>query len=118
MPLYVAHHRHPPHACPAAGETGALLLAHVSAASAARYGLAIQAEAVLDGAHELILVVEAADRERVERFMAVFARFGSVEVRPASSSEEAVARGGCAAGSGERDYSRNASPPSVQGEQA
>ena len=29
-----------------------------------------------------------------------------------------VARGGCAAGSGERDYFRNAGLPSVQGEQA
>src|ERR671932_2096305 len=98
MPLFVAQHRHPPDCCPAACEAGALLLTHVSAASAARYGLAIQAEAVLDEAHELLLVVEAAERAQVERFMAVFARFGSVQVWRASSCEVAVARGGCGAG--------------------
>ena len=77
MPLFVAQHRHPAAACPAAPAAGALLLAHISAATAARYGLAIQAEAVLDEAHELILVVEAAERAQVERFMALFARFAS-----------------------------------------
>ena len=96
MPLFVAQHHHPPEACPASRQWGSLLLAHVSAATAARYGVAIQAEAVLDQEHGLILVVEAADREHVERFMAFFARFGSVQVLPASASEAAVARGSCA----------------------
>jgi hypothetical protein len=97
MPLFVAQHRHPPGACPAAQGSGARLLAHVSAANAARYGVAIQAEAVLDGEHCLLLVVQAADREQVERFMAFFAGRGSVQVLPASSAEDAVARGGCLA---------------------
>ena len=98
MPLFVAQHRHPAEACLAAGEAGALLLAQVSAATAAQYGLAIQAEAVLDEAHELLLIVEAAERAQVERYLAVLARFGSVQVWPASSAEEAVARGGCGRG--------------------
>jgi len=96
MALFVAQHQHLAQACPASREAGALLLAHVSAATAARYGLAIQAEAVLNEAHKLILVVEATDQAQVERFMAVLARYGSVQVWPASSSEEAVARGSCA----------------------
>lgn len=95
MPLFVARHRHPPQTCPAAPLWASLLLAHVSAATAARHGVAIQAEALLDDAHELLLIVEAADRAHVERFMGVFARWGSVQVLPACSAEAAVARGGC-----------------------
>lgn len=96
MALFVARHRHPPDACPAAPESGHLLLAHVSAANAARYGISIQAEALLDENHCLFLVVEAAEQAQVERFMAFFNRFGAVQVLPASCSETAVARGGCA----------------------
>ena len=95
MALFVAQHRHPPDACPSSPASGSLLLTHVSAVTAARYGVTIQAEAVIDGDHCLILVVEAAEREQVERFMAFFTRFGSVHVYPASSGEAAVARGGC-----------------------
>lgn len=94
MPLFVALHQHPPDTCPASS-SGFLLLDHVSAATAARYGIAIQAEAVIDGEHRMVLIVEAAERERVERFMAFFARYGDVQVLSASSGEEAVARGGC-----------------------
>ena len=95
MPLFVARHRHPPETCPAAPLWASLLLARVSAATAARYGVAIQAEALLDDAHELLLIVEAADRAQVERFMGGFARWGSVQVLPASTTEAAVAHGGC-----------------------
>jgi hypothetical protein len=95
VPLFVAEHHHPPDRCPAATESGELLLAHVSAATAARYGVAIQAEAVIDGEHRLILVLEAARREQVERFMRFFTRYGSVEVLAASDSETVVARGSC-----------------------
>jgi hypothetical protein len=95
MALFVAQHQHPPGTCPAAAASGFLLLDHVSGATAARYGVAIQAEAVIDGEHRLILVVEAASRDHVARFMAFLGRFGRVEVFPASCSEAAVARGGC-----------------------
>jgi hypothetical protein len=97
MALFVAQHQHPPGTCPAAAASasGFLLLDHVSAATAARYGVAIQAEAVIDGEHRLILIVEAASRDHVARFMAFLGRFGRVEVFPASYSEAVVARGGC-----------------------
>ena len=98
MPLFVVQHEHLPERCPAAFESGSALLAHISAATAARYGVAIQAEAVLDGEHRLLLVLEAASREQVERYVRFFQRFGSVEVWAASCSELAVARGGCRAG--------------------
>jgi hypothetical protein len=56
----------------------------------------IQAEAVVNDAHTLYLIVEADSRDRVEGFMAPFAQAGTVEVLPASSCEAVIGRGGCA----------------------
>jgi hypothetical protein len=71
-------------------EADAALLAGVSAGNAARYGVAIQAEAVLDADRSLVLIVEAAGREQVEEFMATFARRGRVQVHDGSPAEEAL----------------------------
>jgi len=90
----VAQHDYSLETRPTSPELGALLLAHVSAATAARYGVTIQAEAVIDEEHRLILIVEAAGRENVERFVAFFTRFGSVQLYSASSGEETVRREG------------------------
>ena len=49
--LFVAQHRHPPGQCPASPGSGPLLLSRVSAATAARYGVTIEAEALIDGEH-------------------------------------------------------------------
>ena len=95
MSLFIATHQHSAETCPAAPPAGDDLLSHVSSAVAARYGVSIQAEAVVDGEHCLILVLQATHRDQVEAFMAFFARFGSVVVCPASTSEAAVARAGC-----------------------
>ena len=98
MPLFLALHSHAPERCPAAEPAAAeQLLAHISAATAARYGVAIQAEAVLEE-HAIYLVLQAASQEQVERYMAYFAPLGAVWVRPAVSGEVAVTRQGCAAG--------------------
>jgi hypothetical protein len=96
MPLFVAQHQHSASQCPAAGASGAWFRGHMSAATAARHGVAIQAEAVIVGQHRLILTVEAARRESVEAFMAFFARFGAIYVLEATTAEDAVARGDCA----------------------
>ncbi|HET7035369.1 MAG TPA: hypothetical protein VFI42_06780, partial [Thermomicrobiaceae bacterium] len=96
VPLFVVEHQHPPERCPAAAEWGGMLLAHLSAATAARYGVAIQAEAIVAQPHRIILILEAAEREQIERFMRFYQRFGPVTISLASTSEAAVARGGCA----------------------
>jgi hypothetical protein len=67
----------------------------VSTANAARYGVAIEAEAVIGVGHVLLLVVEAATRETVERFLARLPGRGEVTVLAAVTAEEAVERGGC-----------------------
>jgi hypothetical protein len=72
-----------------------LLLSGVSAAAAARYGVTIEAEALLDGEHLLLLVVEAASPQAVRRFLAFLPGPGHLRVRPACTAEQAVERGGC-----------------------
>ena len=94
--LFVAQHRHPPDQCPASPGSGSLLLlSRVSAAAAARYGVTIEAEALIDGEHLLLLVVRAASQEAVEHFLAFLPGPGCLRILPACSAEEAVQRGGC-----------------------
>ncbi len=50
---------------------------------------------MLDGKHELVLIVESEDPEYIDNFMQPFAMAGSVEVFPASSCEAVVERKGC-----------------------
>ena len=104
--LFVAQHRHPPDQCPASPGSGPLLLSRVSAATAAHYGVTIEAEALIDGEHLLLLVVQAASREAVERFLAFLPGPGCLRVLPACGAEEAVQRGGCGP----------ASPPAPRGD--
>jgi len=115
--LFVAQHRHFPEACPALPESGDRLLSHVSAATAARYGVTIEAEALIGAEHVLLLVVEAASQEAVERFLAALPCAGDLIVRPAFTAEEAVARGGCGPTSppatGNDQVTRASRPPSL-----
>lgn len=93
--LFVAQHRHSPEDCPASHGRGELLLSHISTATAARYGIAIEAEAFIGTQHVLLLVVEAVSLEAVERFLAVLPGPGDLTILPASTAEEAVERGNC-----------------------
>lgn len=94
MPLFVAQHRHPPETC-SAFLTGSALLSRVSAAAAARHAVSIEAEALIDQEHRLLLVVEAANRQAVEDFLAFLHQEGELQVLAASTVEEAAERGGC-----------------------
>lgn len=96
MSLYVVHHQHPADRCPARNPgAAAMLLHHLSAENARRFGVAIRAEAVVDNAHTLYLIVEAPDQASVHRFMEPFVQAGRVDVWPASPCEVVVQRGGC-----------------------
>ena len=97
MPLFIATHQHPPSSCPASPDTAAELLNHISAANAARYGITILAEAIIDGRHHLLLILQAPHRTAVEQFLEFLTAVGTLEILPASSSEAAIARGGCEA---------------------
>ena len=98
MSLFVVEHQHPADHCPAQdAQMAPMLLRHLSPENAAGYDVNIHSEAVLDGEHTLVLILDAPDTEAVQRFMAPFAQAGSVEVKPASSCETVVERGTCEA---------------------
>jgi len=94
MPLFMVQHTHAPDVCPAPDPKVAPQLLQILAA-APEAGVRILAEAVVDGEHELNLIVEAADANTVERFMGPLGRMGRVTVRPASHCEKVVERGRC-----------------------
>ena len=94
MSLFVVQHRHEPAACPAGNAEVAPQLLQLLG-SAPQRGISILAEAVVDGAHELDLIVDAPDAAAVEAFMTPFGQMGSVSVRPASHCEQVVDRGRC-----------------------
>ena len=98
MALFVARHEHPAERCPARDpQMGQMLLSHLSPESASGHGITIKAEAVVNDAHTLYMIVDADSKERVDTFMTPFAQAGTVEVLPASSCEAVIGRGGCAA---------------------
>jgi hypothetical protein len=83
MALFVALHQHSAQRCPAADpQMGSLLLGHLSPENASAQGVTIQAEAVVNDAHTLYLIVEADRRDRAGGLMAPFAQAGTAEVLP------------------------------------
>jgi uncharacterized protein with GYD domain len=74
---------------------GPALVQHVTAENAAKFGVKVRADAVVDGQHTFVLIVEAADESKVKDFMAPFYQAGTVEIMPASSCETVVERAAC-----------------------
>lgn len=96
MSLYFVRHQHDADACPAQDAAmGAMLLSHLSPQNALNYGVDIRSDAVLDGQHTFVLVLDAEDKARVEDFMQPFKQAGPVEIWPASDCEAVVKRAGC-----------------------
>jgi hypothetical protein len=96
MSLYQVKHYHEAEVCPARDpERGAMLLSHLSPQNARKFGVNIQADAVLDGQHTFILIVDADERAKIEQFMQPFRQAGPVEINPASHCETVVERQGC-----------------------
>ena len=96
MSLYVVEHHHDAQTCPAGHpQMGPMLAQHVSPPTAEQYGLQLHGEAVVDGAHTLVLIVDSPEKENVEKFMAPFTQVGTVDIKPANSCEKVVARAHC-----------------------
>ncbi len=96
MPLFLVKHQHPADRCPAGDKHIApMLLSHLAVDNAKKFGIAIHGEAVIDGQHALYLIVEAAEKSSLDRFMQPFSQAGSVEIFPASNCEAVVNRGAC-----------------------
>jgi hypothetical protein len=99
MPLFVAEHHHRPETSPGCAAMRRQLLSHISAARAAAHGVTIEAEALIDGQHRLLLVLDAANAEAVTGFLGFLHDYGELAVLPASTAEQAAQREGCAAAS-------------------
>jgi hypothetical protein len=96
MSLYYVRHQHNADTCPARDpQMGAMLLAHLSPRNASKYGLTIHGDAVLDGQHTLVMIVDAPGQEQIENFMQPFKMAGPVEIAIASTCESVVERAGC-----------------------
>jgi hypothetical protein len=96
MALFVAEHTHPADHCPAANPKMApFLLQVLSNESASKAGLKIHGDAVAKGQHHLYVIVEGPNEAAVRQYLGPFAQAGTLEVIPASSCEEVVARGAC-----------------------
>ncbi len=96
MALFIVTHRHEEERCPAADPSkGSYLLQRLSKEGANQFGITVHAEAMADGQHTLHMILEANDRQQVEKFMAPFAQGGSVAVEPASHCEDVIARARC-----------------------
>ena len=96
MSLFVVEHKHAAETCPAGHpEMGPMLLKHVSAESATKFGVTIHSDAIIDGGHTYYLIVDAESEENVREFMTPFAQMGTVEISAASSCERVVSRGKC-----------------------
>jgi DMSO/TMAO reductase YedYZ molybdopterin-dependent catalytic subunit len=98
MPLFIVRHQHAADSCPAQDPLGgASLLNHLSRPNLRKFGVQIQGEAVVQGAHTMYMIVEAADEGRVREFMQPFQMAGSLDIHLASTCVGVVASGGCAA---------------------
>jgi hypothetical protein len=96
MSLYFVKHQHSPATCPAKDpQLGAMLLTHINRTNARKFGVNILGDAVLDGQHTFVLIVDAEDTSNIESFMQPFQMAGSVEITPASTCETVVERAGC-----------------------
>jgi hypothetical protein len=96
MPLFVAEHRHPADRCPAGNpQMAPFLLQILSEENASKSGLRLVGDAVARGQHHLYVIVEGPSETAVREYLGPFAQAGSLDVFPASTCEDVVARGAC-----------------------
>lgn len=96
MSLFVVQHKHAAETCPAGHpQMGPMLLRHISQGNAAKFGIKVHGDAVVDGQHTFYLILDAAGEDKVQEFMSPFAQMGSVEIWPANACETVVSRGRC-----------------------
>ncbi len=98
MALFVTRHQHAAETCPAGDlNMGPMLLQHVSKDNAARSGINIHGESVVQG-HTFYMIAEASDIEMMREFMEPFTKVGKVEIWEGNSCATVVARRNCGSG--------------------
>ena len=74
---------------------GKMLLSHIHSENASKFGVTIQASAGAESHHTLQLIMDAADKQKVDEFVTPFTQMGTVEVTTGIACEAIVARGRC-----------------------
>ena len=74
---------------------GKMLLSHIHSENASKFGVTIQASAGAESQHTLQLIMDAADKQKVDEFVTPFTQMGTVEVTAGIACEAIVARGRC-----------------------
>ena len=96
MALFFVEHTHTAETCPTKQpEMMQMLGKHVSQPNADTYDIRILADVVHPGEHKMNMVLEASDREAVDRFVQPFAMVGTVEVKPVTTCEQVVESAKC-----------------------
>ncbi|GEM_PF-733479 len=93
MARYLVEHKHRDDTCPAGNRERAQGLAgHITAASAATFGVRVLSDCVLPGEETLLMVVEADHPHQVAAFSAPFMGVGSVIIKPATTCDVVAAQ--------------------------
>ena len=96
MALYLIEHRHSAETCPTKNREMMLMLGqHVMQETADQFGIKIKADVVHPGEHRMMMVLEAATQEPVDRYMAPFSQVGTVDVKEVVTCEQVVETATC-----------------------
>ena len=96
MSLFIVVTKHSSETCPAGNpEMGNMFLSHIHSDNASKFGVTIQASAGAESQQTSHLIMDAADKQKVDEFMTPFTQMGTVEVTTGITCEAIVARGRC-----------------------
>jgi uncharacterized protein with GYD domain len=96
MPLYFVEHMHSAETCPTKDREMMLMLGdHVTQKTADTFGVKIHADVVHPGEHRMMMILEAADQQPVDRFVQPFSMVGSVHIKEVTTCEQVVATATC-----------------------
>ncbi len=96
MPLYFIEHKHSAETCPTRDRDMMLMLGeHVTQKNADTFGVKIHTDVVHPGEHRMMMVLEAAAQEPIDRFLQPFRMVGTVEVKEVTTCEQVVATATC-----------------------
>ncbi|MCX6020669.1 MAG: sulfite oxidase [Chloroflexi bacterium] len=93
MSRFLVEHRHRNETCPSGNaEMVQQLAGHLHPENAARFGVQVLSDCVIEGEHTLIMVLEAESPDKITTFVTPFLMVGSVNIRPVITCDIVAAR--------------------------
>ena len=93
MALYLVEHHHSAESCPAQNvEMANALAGHIAPENAAKFGVRVVSDAVVEGEHTLFLVVDSDSQDKVEAYVAPFKQAGPTTIKPAITCDIVAGR--------------------------